>query len=65
VLAPFVYVGLISMSALGFLLFDQVPTLATLAGGAIVILSGLYVFERERRALGPTRAGPASDIATQ
>jgi drug/metabolite transporter (DMT)-like permease len=65
VLAPFVYVGLISMSALGFLLFDNVPSLATLAGGVIVILSGLYIFERERRALGPSRAGPASDIATQ
>lgn len=65
VLAPFVYVGLISMSTLGFLLFDQVPTLSTLLGGAIVILSGLYIFERERRALGPSRAGPASDIATQ
>ncbi|MGV1015406.1 MAG: DMT family transporter, partial [Methyloceanibacter sp.] len=56
VLAPFVYVGLISMSVLGFLVFDDVPTLATLAGGAIVILSGLYVFERERRAMGAAKA---------
>ena len=49
VVAPFVYVALISMSALGYLVFDDVPTLWTLAGGAVVIGSGLYLFYRERR----------------
>lgn len=65
-LAPFIYLGLIWMSAAGFLVFDQVPTLWTLAGGAVVILSGLYLFARERKQLGGKAAsGPASDIASQ
>lgn len=65
VLAPFIYIGLIWMSALGFLVFGDVPTLWTLSGAAVVILSGLYLFDRERRVLGAAKAGPASDIATQ
>lgn len=65
VLAPFIYLGLIWMSALGFLIFRDVPTLWTLSGAAIVILSGLYLFARERKAVGPEAAGPAADIASQ
>jgi drug/metabolite transporter (DMT)-like permease len=65
VLAPFIYVGLIWMSALGFLVFGDVPTLWTLSGAAVVILSGLYLLARERKVLGAAKAGPASDIATQ
>ncbi len=63
VVAPFIYLGLISMSALGYLVFGDVPTIWTLSGGAVVILSGLYLFARERRA--PGRSGPASDVASQ
>ena len=63
VLAPFIYLGLIWMSVAGFLVFGDVPTPWTLSGAAIVIVSGLYLIARERKALGP--AGPASDIATQ
>ena len=65
VLAPFIYLGLIWMSALGFLVFGDVPTLWTLSGAAIVIVSGLYLLARERKALGEAKGGPASDIATQ
>ena len=66
VLAPFIYVGLIWMSALGFLVFGDVPTLWTLSGAAVVILSGLYLLAREsERCSVPAKAGPASDIATQ
>lgn len=64
VLAPFIYLGLIWMSAAGFLVFGDVPTWWTLSGAAIVILSGLYLLSRERKASGPA-AGPASDIASQ
>jgi len=63
VLAPFIYLGLIWMSAAGFLIFGNLPTLWTLSGAAIVILSGLYLLARERKIVGV--AGPASDIATQ
>jgi drug/metabolite transporter (DMT)-like permease len=65
VLAPFIYLGLIWMSVAGLLIFRDVPTLWTLSGAAIVILSGLYLLARERRAVGAAKAGPASDIATQ
>ena len=63
VLAPFIYLGLIWMSAAGFLVFGDVPTEWTLAGAAIVILSGLYLLARERKQL--VKGGPASDIASQ
>jgi len=65
VLAPFIYLGLIWMSVAGFLVFGDVPTLWTLSGAAIVILSGLYLLARERKQLGEAKGGPASDIATQ
>ena len=65
VLAPFIYLGLIWMSAAGFLVFGNVPSWWTLSGAAIVILSGLYLLARERRALGEAKTGPASDIASQ
>ena len=65
VLAPYIYVGLIWMSGFGFLVFGDVPTLWTLSGAAVVILSGLYLLARERKALGAAKVGPASDIATQ
>ena len=65
VLAPFIYLGLIWMSSLGFVVFGDVPTLWTLSGAAIVIVSGLYLLARERKAVGEAKAGPAADIATQ
>jgi drug/metabolite transporter (DMT)-like permease len=65
VLAPYIYFGLIWMSVAGYFMFGDVPTLWTLSGATIVILSGLYLFERERKAMGAAKAGPASDIATQ
>ena len=65
VLAPYIYLGLIWMSLAGFLVFGDVPTVWTLTGAAVVILSGLYLFARERKTLGPKAIGPASDIATQ
>jgi drug/metabolite transporter (DMT)-like permease len=65
VLAPFIYVGLIWMSAFGFFVFGDVPTWWTLSGAAVVIVSGLYLLARERKVMGAAKGGPASDIATQ
>ena len=53
------------MSIGGYLVFNNLPTLWTLAGAAIVILSGLYLLSRERKLMGAAKGGPASDIATQ
>lgn len=50
VLAPFVYSQIIWMTLIGYLAFADVPDAMTLAGGAVVVASGLYVLYRERRA---------------
>jgi len=54
VLAPFIYTEIVWMIALGLLVFGDVPSRWTLAGAAIVILSGLYLLYRER-VMGPRR----------
>jgi drug/metabolite transporter (DMT)-like permease len=47
-LAPFIYLGLITHTAAGYLVFGQLPDAWTLAGAAIVIASGIYLVHRER-----------------
>lgn len=49
VLSPFIYTQLVWASALGYLIFAQVPSGWTLAGAAIVVASGLYLLNRERK----------------
>ncbi len=49
VLAPFVYTQILWMSALGYLVFHDLPGPSTLIGAAIVIASGLYLWRRERQ----------------
>lgn len=48
VLAPFIYIQIVWMIALGYLIFDDVPSLSTLLGASIVVASGLYILYRER-----------------
>ena len=48
VLAPYVYTQIVWMTALGYLVFGDVPGLYTAIGAAIVVASGLYLFYRER-----------------
>ena len=48
-LSPFVYTQLIWVVILGYLVFDHVPTVWTMAGAAVVIGSGLYLLYRERK----------------
>jgi drug/metabolite transporter (DMT)-like permease len=60
-ITPFMYTQLVWGIAAGYVVFDQLPNAWTLAGAAIVIGSGLYIFNRERRHGGETvRAGGAS-----
>lgn len=49
-LAPYIYTQILSMIALGWMVFGQVPSLWTLAGAAIVIASGTYLLVRDARA---------------
>jgi drug/metabolite transporter (DMT)-like permease len=48
--APFNYSSIVFATALGFLVFGDIPATATLLGAAIIIGAGLFIALRERRA---------------
>lgn len=48
-LAPVVYIQVFMAALAGILVFDTWPTVWTLGGGAIIIASGLYIWQRERK----------------
>lgn len=48
ILAPMVYVQVFTAAVAGILVFSTWPTVWTLGGGAIIIASGLYIWQRER-----------------
>src|SRR5437660_1205234 len=48
VLSPLIYTEIVWVTALGFVVFGDLPTRWTLTGAAIVIASGLYILHRER-----------------
>jgi drug/metabolite transporter (DMT)-like permease len=47
-LAPFIYLGIISMPIIGYYIFDDIPSSWTLAGALCVIASGLYLWSLEK-----------------
>jgi drug/metabolite transporter (DMT)-like permease len=47
--SPFLYFQLISMVALGYFMFGDVPDQWTLIGSCVVIASGIYLVHRERQ----------------
>jgi len=49
VLAPFVYVQIIYMTASSWFIFHDAPDLWVLAGAAVVMAAGFYVWLRERQ----------------
>lgn len=54
---PFYYLSLVWAIALGFVVWGEVPTWSLLAGGGVVMASGLYLIWRERVAAARTAAG--------
>ncbi|HVT25578.1 MAG TPA: DMT family transporter, partial [Rhizomicrobium sp.] len=48
-LAPFDYVAMVWATALGYLLFADVPQMMVLIGAGVVIAAGLFIVWRERR----------------
>src|SRR6188474_192683 len=52
VLSPFIYTQIVWATTLGYLVFANVPSHWTVAGAGIVIASGLYLLNRERRVRG-------------
>jgi drug/metabolite transporter (DMT)-like permease len=53
-IASFEYVSMIWGLTFGYLVFGEVPTVAIIIGGAIVIAAGIFIILRER-ALGLER----------
>lgn len=49
VVAPLRYVGLVFALVLGWAVFGDWPDLATFVGAGIVVATGLYTFQRERK----------------
>lgn len=49
ILAPFIYTQLIWVVILGYVVFDHVPNVWTMAGASMVVGSGLYMIWRERK----------------
>ena len=49
IVAPFFYVQVVFAGLLGLAVFGEVPDLWTCAGAAVIVASGLYVTERERK----------------
>lgn len=48
-LAPFQYIEIVAAAGLGWVVFNELPTPSKWLGIAIIVLSGLYVFWRERK----------------
>jgi drug/metabolite transporter (DMT)-like permease len=49
VLQPYNYTVLIGAILVGYLVFDDLPDLPTTIGAGIIVVSGIYVFARERK----------------
>lgn len=60
VVAPFRYARLVFAIVIGILVFQEWPNLVSLGGAALIVLSGLYSFARERaRARSLSMTAPA------
>ena len=49
VVTPFDYLQIVAATAYGWLIFSDVPTLATISGAALIAVSGIYTAWREHR----------------
>lgn len=45
-LSPLVYLELVGSAIIGFMIFSEIPTLTTVAGAALIIISGLVLLRR-------------------
>lgn len=60
-LAPYPYLQMIWMIAAGWLIFNQLPDVWTIAGAAIIVASGLYIVHREHRLRVRNSAAPNAE----
>lgn len=64
VVAPFDYASMVLAIGIGYLVFDEVPTLIVLAGTVLIALAGILIIWRERR-LGLERADQRKSMTPQ
>lgn len=64
VVAPFEYASILLALALGYLLFDEVPTGTMLVGVGLIVAAGLVIIHRERK-LGLERARARRAVTPQ
>ncbi|MFN4171631.1 MAG: DMT family transporter [Pseudorhodobacter sp.] len=62
--APFDYASILFALAIGYWIFDEIPTVTMLAGAALVILAGILIIWREHR-LGLERARQRKAMSPQ
>jgi drug/metabolite transporter (DMT)-like permease len=62
-ISPFMYTQLVWAITLGYLVFHDVPNVWTLTGASIVIASGLYLLNRERKRHSVETARATNDSA--
>ncbi len=48
IITPFIYLQIVSMSVLGYIVFDDVPDVWTVIGSTVIVASGIYLFYREQ-----------------
>jgi drug/metabolite transporter (DMT)-like permease len=58
-IAPFLYLQFLTMVAFGYLVFNDLPDLWTLAGASLIVASGVYLVHRERQ-LSRAAAAPTA-----
>jgi drug/metabolite transporter (DMT)-like permease len=56
--APFSYSSLIWATLMGWIVFNQLPGSRSVVGATIILVAGLYVWWRERRAAVPAPEAP-------
>jgi drug/metabolite transporter (DMT)-like permease len=49
VISPLEYSRLIWATSFGYVLFGDLPDLWAVAGGALIVVSGLYIYSRDSR----------------
>lgn len=64
VVAPFEYASMLLALGVGYVFFDEVPTLVVLCGAALVVGAGILIIWRERR-LGLERAKQRQSMTPQ
>ena len=64
VIAPFDYASMLLAIAIGYVVFDEVPTLGVIGGAALVVFAGILIIWREGR-LGLRRERPRRAMTPQ